>query len=96
MNERQSVLVVGAGDATGGAIARRFARAGLVACLTRRTADKLEPLVEQIRTEGGRTLSVLAAKTGPRFESGDSVGLAWLPAEALVIGDRAGELEDES
>ena len=53
MNERQSVLVVGAGDATGGAIARRFARAGLVACVTRRTADKLEPLVEQIRAEGG-------------------------------------------
>jgi NAD(P)-dependent dehydrogenase (short-subunit alcohol dehydrogenase family) len=53
MNDRKSVLVVGAGDATGGAIARRFARGGLVACVTRRTADKLEPLVEQIRLEGG-------------------------------------------
>jgi NAD(P)-dependent dehydrogenase (short-subunit alcohol dehydrogenase family) len=50
---RKSVLVVGAGDATGGAIARRFAREGLVACVTRRTADKLEPLVAQIRAEGG-------------------------------------------
>jgi NAD(P)-dependent dehydrogenase (short-subunit alcohol dehydrogenase family) len=50
---RRSVLVVGAGDATGGAIARRFAREGLVACVTRRTADKLEPLVAQIRAEGG-------------------------------------------
>jgi NAD(P)-dependent dehydrogenase (short-subunit alcohol dehydrogenase family) len=50
---RSSVLVVGAGDATGGAIARRFAREGLVACVTRRTADKLEPLVAQIRAEGG-------------------------------------------
>ncbi len=47
-------LVIGAGDATGGAIARRFARAGLVACVTRRSADKLQPLVEQIRAEGGR------------------------------------------
>jgi NAD(P)-dependent dehydrogenase (short-subunit alcohol dehydrogenase family) len=46
-------LVIGAGDATGGAIARRFARAGLVACVTRRNADRLEPLLAQIRDEGG-------------------------------------------
>ena len=53
MNERKSVLVIGAGDSTGGAIARRFARGGFVACVTRRTADKLEPLVESIRAAGG-------------------------------------------
>ena len=53
MNTRKSVLVVGAGDATGGAIARRFAREGLVACVTRRSVDKLEPLVTRIRAEGG-------------------------------------------
>ena len=47
-------LVVGAGDATGGAIARRFARAGLVACVTRRSADRLQPLLEQIRSEGAQ------------------------------------------
>jgi NAD(P)-dependent dehydrogenase (short-subunit alcohol dehydrogenase family) len=46
-------LVVGAGDATGGAIARRFAAEGLVTCVTRRTAEKLEPLVDQIRALGG-------------------------------------------
>ena len=50
---RKSILVVGAGDATGGAIARRFAREGLIACVTRRSADKLEPLVAQIRADGG-------------------------------------------
>jgi NAD(P)-dependent dehydrogenase (short-subunit alcohol dehydrogenase family) len=49
----KAVLVVGAGDATGGAIARRFAREGYVACVTRRNADKLAPLVEHIRAEGG-------------------------------------------
>ncbi|MCE9659165.1 MAG: SDR family oxidoreductase [Burkholderiales bacterium] len=53
MNERKSVLVIGAGDSTGGAIARRFAREGFVACVTRRTADKLEPLVAAIREAGG-------------------------------------------
>jgi len=46
-------LIIGAGDATGGAIARRFAREGFLTCVTRRTADKLTPLVEKIRTDGG-------------------------------------------
>ena len=47
------VLVVGAGDATGGAIAKRFAREGYVACVTRRSADKLQPLVDSIQAAGG-------------------------------------------
>jgi NAD(P)-dependent dehydrogenase (short-subunit alcohol dehydrogenase family) len=46
-------LVVGAGDATGGAVARRFARGGYTVCATRRHADKLQPLLEGIRAEGG-------------------------------------------
>lgn len=46
-------LVIGAGDATGGAIARRFARAGYTACVTRRSLDKLQPLLAQIKAEGG-------------------------------------------
>ena len=48
MPDAKAALVIGAGDATGGAIARRFARAGFTACVTRRTADKLVPLVQQI------------------------------------------------
>jgi len=54
MASQKAVLVVGAGEATGGAIARRFAREGYVACVTRRTADKLAPLVAQIEAEGGK------------------------------------------
>lgn len=46
-------LIIGAGDATGGAIARRFAREGYVACVTRRSLDKLQPLLDQIKTDGG-------------------------------------------
>ena len=46
-------LVIGAGDATGGAIARRFAREGFAACAVRRSVDKLQPLLEQIRAAGG-------------------------------------------
>lgn len=46
-------LIIGAGDATGGAIARRFARGGLAVCAVRRDADKLQPLLAQIRADGG-------------------------------------------
>ena len=54
MSDKKAILVVGAGDATGGAIARRFAREGYIACVTRRHADKLAPLVAQIEAEGGK------------------------------------------
>ena len=47
-------LVIGAGDATGGAIARRFATAGFILCVTRRNAEKLQPLVDQIAQSGGQ------------------------------------------
>lgn len=49
-----AALVIGAGDATGGAIARRFAREGFAACVVRRDAAKLAPLVEAIEAAGGR------------------------------------------
>jgi NAD(P)-dependent dehydrogenase (short-subunit alcohol dehydrogenase family) len=47
-------LVIGAGDSTGGAIARRFARGGYTVCATRRSVDKLRPLIERIQAEGGQ------------------------------------------
>ncbi len=52
MAEQKVALVIGAGDATGGAIARRFARENFVAVPVRRHADKLEPLAEEIRKAG--------------------------------------------
>ena len=54
--EKRAALVVGAGDALGGAIARRFAREGFVACVVRRHGEKLAPLVEAIRAEGGEAV----------------------------------------
>ncbi len=53
MSKSSVALVVGAGDATGGAIARRFAREGYVACVTRRDKDKLQDLVREIEAGGG-------------------------------------------
>ena len=54
MAQAKVALVIGAGEATGGAIARRFAREGYTACVTRRSGDKLAPLVAQIESAGGR------------------------------------------
>ena len=51
---RRAALVVGAGDATGGAIARRFAAEGFHVVAVRRTAEALAPLVEDIRAAGGQ------------------------------------------
>ncbi|MDP2125082.1 MAG: SDR family oxidoreductase [Parvibaculum sp.] len=53
MGSQKAALIIGAGDATGGAVARRFARGGYVACVTRRDAEKLIPLTQQIEAEGG-------------------------------------------
>ena len=53
MSQQPVALVIGAGDATGGAIARRFAVGGYAACVTRRDADKLAPLKSAIEAAGG-------------------------------------------
>jgi len=52
---KQSCLVIGAGDATGGAIARRFAREGFETCIVRRARhlDTLQELASSIADEGG-------------------------------------------
>jgi NAD(P)-dependent dehydrogenase (short-subunit alcohol dehydrogenase family) len=51
-----AALIIGAGDATGGAIARAFARDGLTACVTRRARnlESLGALVSDIEAEGGK------------------------------------------
>lgn len=51
---QRAALVIGAGDATGGAIARRFAQEGMIACAARRSADKLQPLIDEILLAGGQ------------------------------------------
>ena len=55
MSKNGVCLVIGAGDDTGAAIAKAFAREGLTACLVRRPrhGDALEKLAEAIRDEGG-------------------------------------------
>lgn len=49
-------VVIGAGDATGGAIARRFAREGYTAVVTRRSAGKLKHLVGRSPRRAARSI----------------------------------------
>ncbi len=53
MNRAPVAVVIGAGDATGSAVAKRFAREGFTLCVTRRTVEKLEALVSDIEADGG-------------------------------------------
>ncbi len=50
-------LIVGAGDGTGSAIAKRFAQAGFTVCVTRRTPDASATLVHSIQAAGGRAVA---------------------------------------
>lgn len=53
-----AAVVFGAGEALGGAIARRFARAGYHAVPSRRKAERLEALAAAIRDDGGKATAI--------------------------------------
>ena len=57
MSAQRVCCVIGAGDATGSAVARRFAKAGFTVCVARRTVSALKPLVDQITAGGGRSIA---------------------------------------
>jgi len=57
MSSQRVCCVIGAGDATGSAIARRFAKEGFTVCVARRNEDALGPLVQQIHAEGGGAIA---------------------------------------
>jgi NAD(P)-dependent dehydrogenase (short-subunit alcohol dehydrogenase family) len=48
MSDGSAALLVGAGDAIGAAVARRFAAGGYRVCIARRDAAKAQPLVEEM------------------------------------------------
>jgi len=68
-----AAIIIGAGDATGGAIARAFAVEGLTACVNRRArnADQLESLAQSIRDAGQQA----RAFPGDAREESDMVAL---------------------
>jgi len=56
--QKKACLVVGAGDATGGAIAKRFAREGHVVVPVRRKLEHLDELKTEIEGEGGKVVPI--------------------------------------
>lgn len=62
MSEKGVCLVIGAGDDTGGAVGRAFAREGYTSCLVRRprNTDELEALAQSIRDEGLGAIAIPA------------------------------------
>ncbi|CAM4237257.1 hypothetical protein F901_02429 [Acinetobacter dispersus] len=52
-DNKKVALIIGAGDGTGGAIAKKFAKEGYITCVTRRNIAKLDPLLQEIQQFGG-------------------------------------------
>ncbi len=82
----KAALVIGAGDATGRAVAKRFAREGFVACVARRNGDRLQPLVDEITVAGGiaQAFSVDARREEQMVELFDRVERDIGPIEVCV------------
>lgn len=53
-----AAIIIGAGDATGGAVAEAFARTGLVAVPVRRNGDQLAPLRDRILANGDKCVPI--------------------------------------
>jgi NAD(P)-dependent dehydrogenase (short-subunit alcohol dehydrogenase family) len=49
---KRVAIIVGAGDAIGSAITRKFAQRGLAVVALRRNGDKLEPLIKELTDQG--------------------------------------------
>ncbi|MEM7215164.1 MAG: SDR family NAD(P)-dependent oxidoreductase [Pseudomonadota bacterium] len=56
--QKKACLVIGAGDATGGAIAKRFAREGFLVVPVRRNIDHLDDLTREIEQDGGEVVPI--------------------------------------
>ena len=84
---KKAVLVIGAGDATGGAIARRFAREGYAAVIVRRDAENLKELTDQIVAEGGEAhpFGVEARKEDQVVDLFARIEAEIAPLEAVVF-----------
>ena len=79
--------IVGAGDATGGAIARRFAAGGYTVCVARRTKEALAPQVQAIESAGGqaRAFALDARREDAVRAFVDDVEATVGPIEAMVF-----------
>jgi len=83
----KAAVIIGAGDALGGAIARRFAKEGFAAVIARRNADQLEPLAAAIRKAGGEAhpVGLDARKEDQMVALFDRVEAEIAPVEVCVF-----------
>jgi len=70
-------LLVGAGDAIGAAVARRFATGGYSVCIARRDPEKSRSVVQEIVASGG-----LARAVGTDVRNEEAVQALFAQAEA--------------
>ncbi len=70
-------LLVGAGDAIGAAVARRFAAGGYSVCVARRDAEKSRSVVQEIIASGG-----IARAVGTDVRSEEAVQALFAQVEA--------------
>ncbi len=75
-------LLVGAGDAIGAAVARRFAEGGYKVCIARREAAKSQQLVDELNAAG---CDVRAVSTDAREEKSVQDLFAWVEKEVGPI-----------
>ena len=52
MGKQELAVVVGVGDGLGGAVARRFAKAGMTTVLVARKQERLDRIAREIRDAG--------------------------------------------
>jgi NAD(P)-dependent dehydrogenase (short-subunit alcohol dehydrogenase family) len=83
----KAIIVIGAGDALGGAIAKRFAQEGFAAVIVRRHADQLDTLTAAIREAGGEAhpFGVDARKEDEMVGLFDRVEAEIAPVEVVVF-----------
>ncbi len=89
MTASRAAVIIGAGDATGGAIARAFAAEGLTSCVVRRPtgAAALEALAQSIRDAGGLARAYPGDARDEEFMIGlfDAVEADIGPVEVVVF-----------
>jgi short-subunit dehydrogenase len=85
----KSCLVIGAGDDTGGAIGRAFAREGMISCLVRRPRHEaaLQALAQSIRDEGHKAeaMSIDARSEDQMTSLIDTIEADVAPIEVAVF-----------
>ena len=93
---RKVVAIVGAGDAIGAAVGRRFAKGGYTVCLIRRSLEKAAPHIDAIVTAGGQAqaFSTAARDEGAVVALFETIERDVGPLEACLFNAGADDRHD--